>query len=100
MTKQPHPEEGYFSKLDSEKRHKIAMERRAKLAREELEKLKKLHHMRCGSCGWELETVIYRGIPIHKCFHCGSALLENNAIEKFCGKDTKFIETVIDLFRF
>lgn len=100
MAKQPHPEVGYFGKKDVEKRHKIAIERRARLAKEELEKLRTRHHMRCGICGWELETVIYRGISIHKCFNCGSALLEEHAIEKFCGKDTKFIDTIIDMFRF
>lgn len=100
MTKMPHPEEGYFSRLDAEKRHKIAMERRAELAQEELRHLRELHYMRCGSCGWELETVIQRGIPIHKCFNCGSALLEADAIDKFCGKDSKLIETLVELFRF
>lgn len=100
MTKQPRPEEGYFSRVDAEKRHKIAMEKRARIAQAELERLKKLHHMRCGSCGWELETIIYRGIPVHKCFNCGSALLEEQTIEKFCGKDQKFIETIIECFRF
>jgi len=100
MVKRPHPDNGYFSKVDTEKRHKIAMEKRARLAKEELEHLKKLHRMRCGTCGWELETVIYRGIPINRCFNCGSALLEADSIEKFCGKDTQFIDTLIDLFRF
>lgn len=100
MPKMPRPEEKYFSKLDSEKRHKIAMERRANIAKKELDRLKELHYMRCACCGWELETVIYQGIPIHKCFNCGGAYLEADSIEKFCGKDSKFLETIVEAFRF
>jgi len=100
MTKQPHPEVGYFGRLDVEKRRKIAMQKHAKMAEVELERLKKTHYMHCAGCGWELETMIYQGIPIHKCFHCGGAFLEEEAIEKFLGKDTKFIESIIELFRF
>lgn len=100
MTKQPHPENGYFGKRDAEKRRKIAMENRARLAGEELDQMRRLHHMRCGTCGWQLETIIYRGIPIHKCFNCGSALIEEDAIEQICGKDTQIIETIIEAFKF
>ena len=100
IKKQPHPEEGYFSRLDVEKKHKLAMEMRAELAAEELENLRRLHHMHCASCGWEMETIIYQGIPIQKCFNCGGAFMEEEAFSKICGKDSKFIQSLIDLFKF
>ena len=100
MKKAPRPEEGYFSRVDAEKRRKIAQQERAQVQREELEHLQKLHHMRCAGCGWELETIAFKGILINKCFNCGGAFLKEDAMEKLCGKDTQFFQSILDMFKF
>lgn len=100
MKKQPHPESEYFGKLDAEKKSKLAEEKRSKLAKDELKKLKELHWMRCSCCGLELETIVFKGIAIHRCFNCGGVFLEEGMLEKLCGEESHIMESILELFRF
>jgi hypothetical protein len=99
MPKQPHPEIEYFGKLDALKKRKIAEEKKLKLAKEELERLKELHWHRCSGCGLELETIVFKGTAIHKCFNCGGAFLEHGVFEKLCGEESHILESILDIFR-
>lgn len=99
MPKQPHPETGYFGKMDAIKKRKIAEEKRLKLAREELQKLKDLHWRHCAQCGFELDTVIFKGTTIHKCFNCGGVFLEDGTLEKLCGEESHILESILDIFK-
>lgn len=100
MPKQPRPEVEYFGKLDAQKMRKLAQEKRSKLAQDELEKLKKTHWQHCSNCGWELETIVFKGTTIHKCFNCGGVFLEEGILEKLAGEESHFFKAVVDLFKF
>lgn len=99
MPKPPRPDSEYFGKLDAQKMRQLAEEKRSRLAKDELDKLKELHWRRCSECGWELETIVFKGTTIHKCFNCGGVFLEEGAMEKLCGKESHFLEAIVDLFR-
>lgn len=97
----PHEaEEEYFARLEVEKKHKIAEKRQAQLAQQEVEELKKIHHRHCAECGHELETIVFKGISVHKCFACGGAYLSKEAFEKLCGRDSHFLGSFMEIFRF
>jgi DNA-directed RNA polymerase subunit RPC12/RpoP len=66
----------------------------------ELDKMKALHWMHCANCGWELQELIFKGLTIHRCFHCGGTFLTEEEFEKLCGKESTFLDTVIDMFKF
>lgn len=99
MPKRPHPEVEYFGKMDAMKKRRIAEEKKLKLAKNELERLKELHWRRCAQCGLELETIIFKGTSIHKCFNCGGVFLEEGAMEKLCGEESHILESIIDIFK-
>ena len=69
-TKPSEKEEGYFARMEFERRKKIEEEKHRKLAEEEKKKLKDLHFMRCPKCGMELIEIDYRSIKIDKCSEC------------------------------
>lgn len=100
MPKQPRPEIEYFNKIDLLKLRKIAETKRNRLAKEEMERLKKLHWRRCAECGMELESIAFKGATIHKCFNCNGVFLEPGTLEKLCGAEIHIVESLLDLFKF
>lgn len=100
MPKMPRPEGQYFGGLDVHKKRKIAEDRHNKMAKEERDRLKKLHWHRCGNCGMEMEEIPFKGHNITKCFVCGSVLLSEDAQSHLCGEEKHIIESLLDLFKF
>ncbi len=100
MPKAPRPENPYFEKLNVQKRRKIAEARHKRMAKEDLERLKRLHWRKCGNCGMELEELPFKGETVFKCFSCGSVLLPDGALEHLCGEEKRIIEALLDLFKF
>lgn len=100
MPKPPRPEVEYFGKIDLSKLKRLAETKRDKLARDERDKLKKLHWRRCAECGMEMESIPFKGVMIHKCFSCNGVFLEAGTLEKLCGEELHLIESLLDLFKF
>jgi hypothetical protein len=99
-TKKPSTEEDeYFAKEDAARRHKIAAEKSKKTAADERERLKKLHHMKCPKCGFDLETVLFQGVNIDRCFHCGGNWLDHGELEQLAGHDSDIIKRIVAVFR-
>ena len=81
------PEAEYFARLDREKKAAIAEEIAAEKAKAEREERKKIHHLRCGKCGGQLEEKAFRGVTIDICASCGAVLLDPGELEALAGKD-------------
>lgn len=97
----PHEaEEEYFARLEVEKKCKLAEKKRDQMAKQEVEQLKKIHTRRCAECGQELAVIVYKGISVNKCFHCGGAYLSKEAFQKLCGEDSRFLNLFMDIFQF
>lgn len=97
----PHEaEEEYFARLEVEKKCKVAEKKRSELEHQEKEGLKKTHQGHCAECGHGLETIVFKGLSVHKCFHCGGAFLNKQAFEKLCGQDSQFLNSFMEIFRF
>lgn len=97
----PHEAEGeYFARLEIEKKCKIAEKKREAMEQKEVAALKKIHARRCAECGQELETIVFKGIPVNKCFHCGGAFLSREAFQKLCGEDSRFMNLFMEIFQF
>jgi hypothetical protein len=92
-------EEEYFAREEAQKRHKLAVEKSAAMKAEEKEALKKLHFMRCPSCGMQLEKVQFHGITIDRCFSCGGTFLDAGELEHLAGKEHGVIAKIVALFK-
>lgn len=94
-------EDEYFKREDAEKLHRIHADKLKAAKAADLDKLKELHWMKCSKCGWDLETVKWRGVQIEKCFHCGAVVLDDGELETLAGDehDQGFLRTFFELFK-
>jgi RNase P subunit RPR2 len=94
-------EDEYFAREEAEKLHRLHVEKLRAISKKDAAEQKKLHHMKCGHCGYDLVTVRWRSVDVEKCFRCGSILLEQGELEKLAGKEEKgqFMSSFLELFR-
>jgi predicted Zn-ribbon and HTH transcriptional regulator len=91
-------EEEYFAREDAERRHALAKKKSAETAVEEQARLKALHFMKCPKCGFDLETVQFKGISIDKCFHCNGTWLDAGELETLAGGESHVWQGLASLF--
>jgi len=80
-------ENKYFEKLEAEKKARLAKDIRDKRDAEALTARKDLHWLKCGKCGADMDTVIFRGVEIELCPDCGAVLMDQGELERLSGKD-------------
>ncbi len=98
-TKKPsHEEEDYFARVEIDKRRALADKLKEQMAQGEIEKLKQLHWMHCAKCGFELHSIVFKGITIEKCPNCGGIFLDAGELERLVGKEGGFVTAVLSLF--
>lgn len=100
FTKPGKTEEEYFSQRDLENLKKIAQQKRGEMQAAELTQLKETHYGRCARCGMPMEQLVFKGVSIDKCFHCGGVFLDNGELEKLAGNESHFWERVTEIFKF
>jgi len=93
-------ENKYFEKLEAEKKARLAKDIRDKRDVEALTARKGLHWLKCGKCGADMDTVIFRGVEIDLCPDCGAVLLDQGELEQLSGKDQSGIfSSLRDMFK-
>jgi len=98
-TKPSQNEAEYFARVEVEKRRRLAKEIQEKQTEEERKKLKELHYMHCSKCGNELNTLVFKGVMIDKCYHCGVVVLDDGELDKLVGEEESLISSVIGIFK-
>ncbi|MCO4744762.1 MAG: zf-TFIIB domain-containing protein [Proteobacteria bacterium] len=80
-------EDDYFARLDAEKREalKRRLDGEASVAADDA--LRELHHFKCGKCGHDMTTQLFRGIEIEVCGTCQAVLLDPGELEQLAGSD-------------
>lgn len=76
----PHENE-YFARLDQEKRDRLKTEQQRVQQDAERAARKAAHFHRCGKCGAEMETRVFRQVEIEVCPDCGAVLLDPGELE-------------------
>lgn len=80
-------EDEYFKKRDMEAKAKLKAKLDAQRAEAEKASRKELHFLKCGKCGSDMTTQVFRGIEIERCDHCGAVLLDPGELETLAGDD-------------
>jgi uncharacterized protein len=81
-------EEEYFHKLDQEAKDKLRARLDAEHAQEDRIARRALHFMKCGKCGGEMLTQVFRGIEIEVCQSCQAVLLDPGELQSLAGTDS------------
>lgn len=99
MTKPTNAEEEFFAREEAEKLYKLHKDKLRADNAKEAEEQKKAHWMKCGKCGYDLQTIRWRNVDIEKCFRCGAIVLDDGELEKLAGKEQGFFASFGGLFK-
>ena len=80
-------EEEYFHKLAQEQLSKLREVAAIEDAEDAAQAAKELHFHKCGKCGTDMETKLFKGVEIEICPSCGAVLLDPGELEQLAGKD-------------
>ena len=80
-------EDEYFARREQEKRAALAARLKDEKAAEERQARQVLHYHKCGKCGMDMETRVFRGVEIEICPECGAVLLDPGELEALAGGD-------------
>lgn len=80
-------EDDYFRKLDQENKAKLKAKLDAEHTQADRAASMALHFMKCGKCGSDMSTQVFRGIEIEVCASCGAVLLDPGELEELAGAD-------------
>lgn len=92
-------EEEYFARLEYEKKKEKEYEKHRILAKDEKEKLKQLHFMRCPKCGMELIEIDYHQIKVDKCSECEGVWLDAGEFERVSKLEKGTLDKLFSVFR-
>jgi hypothetical protein len=79
-------EEEYFHRQQVEQLAKLRKVAAMESAEAAIAAAKELHFHKCGKCGADMKTEIFKGVEIERC-GCGSVLLDPGELEQLAGKD-------------
>jgi hypothetical protein len=92
-------EEAYFARQEAERRRKLAEERQAHMMKEERDKARELHFMKCPKCGMQLEEIALGDVHVDKCFSCEGLWLDQGELERIQTKGTGFLGRLLSVVR-
>jgi hypothetical protein len=92
-------EDEFIARQEFERKRKIAEEKQQKLQKEEKNRLRELHHMRCPKCGMELIEIEYKGIKIDECSHCLGLWLDANELDQILALQQGVVKKVLQVFK-
>lgn len=75
-------EDEYFTRQELERRKQAEKERAARMADNEKQKLKELHHMKCPKCGMDLHQFEMEGIKVDRCVSCNGTWFDAGEVEQ------------------
>lgn len=81
-------EDDYFRKLDQEARAKLKAKLDGDQATSEKAARRALHFNKCGKCGADMRTEVFRGLEIEICNECSAVLLDPGELEQLAGQDS------------
>src|SRR5687767_9472113 len=80
-------EEDYFRKIDQEAKAKLKAKLDDQKADAERSARRDLHRLKCGKCGGDMASTVFRGIEIEVCNDCRAVLLDPGELETLAGGD-------------
>lgn len=95
------PEDAYFLRQERKKLARLKEQAQAEQAAAALQARKQTHFHKCGKCGGDMDTQLFKGVQIEFCPDCGAVLLDPGELETLAGTDGNVVlQTLSDLFSF
>jgi uncharacterized protein len=99
LTKASNTEEEYFAKEQAQRLKSQALSKVQSLQDHERRVLKEKHWMRCPRCGMELQSLLFKGVTMNKCFSCHTICFDEDSFERISIQHEPFFEAVTSIFK-
>ncbi len=91
-------EDDYFKRIENEKKAALKKTLDAEASVAAAAERKALHWNKCGKCGQDMDTLVYRGVEIEKCPDCNAVLLDPGELQTLAGEDSGGLGSFFGLF--
>ncbi len=92
-------EDEYFARIEQEMKKKIKEQKRQQTSREERDKLRQLHFMKCPKCGMDLIEIDFKGLKIDECTECRGLWLDAREFDALVKIDKPVLERLFNVFK-
>jgi hypothetical protein len=92
-------EDEYFARIEREMKEKIAEQQKKHASKEEREKLRELHFMKCPKCGMDLIEMDFKGMKIDECTDCRGMWLDAGEFDAMARIDKPVLKKLFNVFR-
>lgn len=92
-------EDEYFIRLEKEMQKQREEQRKAQVSKEEREKLRALHFMKCPKCGTDLMEIDFKGMKIDECTSCRGMWLDAGEFDALVAIEKPVLERLFTLFK-
>ena len=91
-------EDEYFARIEQELKKKIEAQKKKHASKEERERLKELHFMKCPKCGLDLVEIDFKGMKIDECSSCRGMWLDAGEFDALVKIEKPVLERLLAVF--
>jgi hypothetical protein len=92
-------EEEYFLRIGQELKTQVEERKKKLLSKEEREKLRELHFMKCPKCGSNLIEIEFKGMKIDECSACRGMWLDAGEFDAMAKIEKPVLEKLFAVFK-
>jgi uncharacterized protein len=92
-------EDEYFLRIEQELKKQILERKKKQISKEDVEKLRELHFMKCPKCGTDLIEIDFKGIKIDECPSCRGMWLDAGEFDAIAKIRKPVLEKLFSVFK-
>ena len=92
-------EEEYFVRIEQEMKKQIEERKKKHASKEQREKLRELHFMKCPKCGTDLIEIDFKGMKIDECSACRGMWLDAGEFDAPAKIEKPVLERLFNVFK-
>ena len=92
-------EDEYFTRIEQEMKKQREEQKKKQASKEECEKLRELHFMKCPKCGMDLIEIDFKGMKIEECSACKGMWLDSGEFDALAKIEKPVLERLLNVFK-
>jgi acetyl-CoA carboxylase beta subunit len=92
-------EDEYFARIAQEMKKQIEERTKKQASKEEKEKLRELHFMKCPKCGMDLIEIDFKGMKMDECLGCRGMWLDAGELDALVKIEKPVLERLFNVFK-
>jgi uncharacterized protein len=92
-------EDEYFARIEREMKERIKEQKKRGASKEERDKIRELHFMKCPKCGMDLMEIDFRGMKIDECSVCRGMWLDAGEFDAMVNIEKPVLARLLNVFK-